>query len=115
DVARACRLALEVEAAENGVFNVGSGRAYTVREVARTLGAALGRQELEPEITGKYRMGDIRHCFADISLACAVLGFVPEVTFEAGLRELCGWLQGQQAQDRVAQMRAELEARGLTA
>jgi dTDP-L-rhamnose 4-epimerase len=115
DVARACRLALEVEEAEGGVFNVGSGRAFTVREVAKALGAALGKQHVEPEITGKYRIGDIRHCFADISLARDVLGYEPQVSFEAGLRELCGWLSGQAAHDRVAQMRAELEARGLTA
>jgi dTDP-L-rhamnose 4-epimerase len=115
DVARACRLALEVEQAVGGVFNVGSGRAFTVREVARALGTALGKRDIEPEITGKYRVGDIRHCFADISLARAVLGFAPQVPFEDGLRELCGWLEGQVALDRVAQMRAELEARGLTA
>jgi dTDP-L-rhamnose 4-epimerase len=115
DVARACRLALESEGAASGVFNVGSGRAFTVREVAQALGAALGKERIDPEITGKYRMGDIRHCFADISLARKVLGYEPRVQFEAGLRELCGWLEGQVAHDRVAQMRAELEARGLTA
>src|SRR3954471_10445154 len=104
DVARACRLALETEAAAGGVFNVGSGRAFTVREVAQALGAALGKERIEPEITGKYRVGDIRHCFADISLARKVLGYEPQVPFEAGLRELCGWLQGQVAHDRVAQM-----------
>ncbi|MFL5371044.1 MAG: NAD-dependent epimerase/dehydratase family protein [Myxococcales bacterium] len=115
DVARACRLALETGDAVGRVFNVGSGRAFTVREVARALGYALGKQHIEPDVTGKYRVGDIRHCFADISLARAVLGYEPQVTFDAGLRELCGWLQGQVAYDRVAQMRAELEARGLTA
>jgi dTDP-L-rhamnose 4-epimerase len=115
DVARACRLALEAADAAGHVYNVGSGRAFTVREVARALGAALGKQQIEPEVTGKYRMGDIRHCFADISLARKALGYEPQVTFEGGLRELCGWLEGQVAHDRVAQMRAELEARGLTA
>ncbi len=115
DVARACRLALEVPEAAGGVFNVGSGRAFTVREVARALGEALGRGHVAPEITGKYRMGDIRHCFADITLAQQVLGYEPQVPFETGLRELCDWLSGQVAHDRVAQMRAELEARGLTA
>jgi dTDP-L-rhamnose 4-epimerase len=114
DVARACRLALEVEQAEGSALNVGSGRAFTVREVARALGRALDRQ-VEPEISGKYRVGDIRHCFADISRARKVLGYQPHVTFEAGLRELCRWLEGQVAHDRVAEMRAELEARGLTA
>jgi dTDP-L-rhamnose 4-epimerase len=115
DVARACRLALELEDAAGGAFNVGSGQAFTVREVARALAVELGKPGIEPEITGAYRMGDIRHCFADISHARQVLGYEPQVTFQAGLRELCGWLEGQVAHDRVAQMRAELEARGLTA
>jgi dTDP-L-rhamnose 4-epimerase len=115
DVARACRLALEAEDVAGVALNVGSGRACTVLEVARALGAALGEQGIEPEITGKYRMGDVRHCFADISLARRVLGYQPQVSFENGLRELCAWLEGQVADDRVAQMRAELEARGLTA
>jgi dTDP-L-rhamnose 4-epimerase len=114
DVARACALALEAEDAAGRAFNIGSGRAFTVREVARALGGALGK-DIEPEITGKYRVGDIRHCFADISLARRVLGYEPQVEFEAGLQELCDWLDGQVAHDRVAQMRAELEARGLTA
>jgi dTDP-L-rhamnose 4-epimerase len=115
DVARACRLALESDGAAGGVFNVGSGRCFTVREVCQGLSDALGKRHLRPEITGKYRMGDIRHCFADISLARRVLGYEPAVRFEDGLSELCGWLGGQIAHDRVAEMRAELEARGLTA
>jgi dTDP-L-rhamnose 4-epimerase len=114
DVARACRLALEAEEAAGGAFNVGGGCAFTVRDVARAMGQQLGKQ-MEPEITAKYRTGDIRHCFADISLAQKALGYFPRVTFEEGLRELCNWLQGQVAHDRIAEMRAELEARGLTA
>jgi dTDP-L-rhamnose 4-epimerase len=114
DVARACLLALESEAASGGVFNIGSGRAITVREVAAALAEVLGKPGLRPELTGKYRVGDIRHCFADISLAREVLGYAPEVPFYEGLAELAGWLRGQVAQDRVAQAREELEARGLT-
>ena len=75
----------------------------------------LGKPHIRPEITGKYRMGDIRHCYADISLARKVLGYEPEVAFAHGLEELAQWLRGQAATDRVAQMRAELEARGLSA
>jgi dTDP-L-rhamnose 4-epimerase len=114
DVARACRLALEVEAAAGQVFNVGSGRACTVREVARQMSEIVGRSDLQPEITGKYRVGDIRHCFADISKAERLLGYRPQVEFHAGLTELARWLEGQVAVDRVDQMRAELERRGLT-
>jgi dTDP-L-rhamnose 4-epimerase len=115
DVARACLLALEKPAAAYGVFNVGSGHAATVREVARRMAEVLGKPQIRPEVTGKYRMGDIRHCFADISHARKVLGYEPQVPFSRGLTELADWLRGQIATDRVAQMRAELEARGLTA
>lgn len=115
DVARACRLALEVPQAPGGVFNVGSGRAYTVSGIAASMAAVLGCEEMAPEITGNYRVGDIRHCFADISLARQRLGYEPRVTLEQGLEELAGWLAGQVAYDRVAEARAELAARGLTA
>ena len=78
------------------------------------MGEVLGRQDLEPEITGNYRVGDIRHCFADITLARRVLGYEPAMPLEQGLIELAAWLEGQVAQDRVAEARAELTARGLT-
>jgi dTDP-L-rhamnose 4-epimerase len=113
DVARAFRLALEVPEADGQVFNIGSGRVYTVAEVARLMAEMIAGGRVAPEITGKYRMGDIRHCFPDISRAARVLGYRPEVTLEEGLRELCGWLRGQVAIDRVVEARAELAARGL--
>jgi dTDP-L-rhamnose 4-epimerase len=114
DVARACRLAMECPEAADRVFNIGSGNQYTVREIAHRMAAAVNREEIEPEITGKYRTGDIRHCFADISLARRVLGYTPEVEFEEGLEDLAEWLAGEVAIDRVAEARAELAARGLT-
>jgi dTDP-L-rhamnose 4-epimerase len=59
-------------------------------------------------------MGDIRHCFADITRAQSVLGYKPRVSLNDGLRELASWLEGQAAVDNVATARAELAARGLT-
>lgn len=114
DVTRACRLALEVPEAGGQVFNVGSGHYYTVREIAERMSAVLGMEQIRPEVTGKYRVGDIRHCFADITLARQVLGYEPRVTLEDGLTELAAWLGGQIAHDRVAEAQAELAARGLT-
>lgn len=114
DVAQACRLALEVPDAADEVYNVGSGNAYTVREIAERLAGVMGCDYIAPEITGKYRVGDIRHCFADISRARKILGFEPAVAFDSGLEELASWLEGQPADDRVAQASAELAARGLT-
>ncbi len=96
------------------MFNVGSGRSTSVAEVADRLAEALGREDLPPEVTHRYRVGDIRHCFADIGRAREVLGYAPRVTLEDGLAELSGWLAGQIAHDRVHEAGAELEARGLT-
>lgn len=114
DVVRVCRLALEKPEADGHVFNVGSGRPYTVREVADSLARVLGKEGVRPEITGKYRAGDIRHCYADISLAKRALGYKPRVTLDQGLQELARWLEGRIALDRVAQASAELAQRGLT-
>ncbi|MBV9082720.1 MAG: NAD-dependent epimerase/dehydratase family protein [Acidobacteriaceae bacterium] len=112
DVAQACRLALEVDNAKDHVFNVGSGHTITVQAVANALAKVLGKQ-IEPEITGSYRVGDIRHCFPDISLARKILGYEPAVTLERGMRDLADWLDQQTAHDRFNEMRAELTARGL--
>lgn len=114
DVARACRLALESPAAAGEVFNVGSGQAHTVRDIALRLAKLLGKEHLQPEITGKYRVGDIRHCCADIGKAQRMLGYAPQVRLDDGLGELAAWLESQAAVDRVAQASAELSARGLT-
>jgi dTDP-L-rhamnose 4-epimerase len=113
DVVSACCLALEAPAAPGHAFNVGSGRPYTVREVAEMLSAILGKR-IEPDICGKYRVGDIRHCFADITLARQMLGYEPRVTLETGLVELAEWLRSQTADDRVADASRQLAARGLT-
>jgi dTDP-L-rhamnose 4-epimerase len=74
----------------------------------------MGREDVEPTITGKYRVGDIRHCFGDMTLARETLGFEPRVTLEEGMAELAAWLEGQAADDRVDDAAAELATRGLT-
>jgi dTDP-L-rhamnose 4-epimerase len=115
DVAEACCLAMEKANDVAGqVFNVGSGRNYTVLEVARRLNDVLGKDSIEPVVTGKYRVGDIRHCFSDISLARELLGYEPKVDFSDGLAELAQWLQSQIAVDNVARAADELASRGLT-
>lgn len=113
DVARACRLALETPAAADRAFNISSGVPMTVQEVAERTVRAIGRGDLGVEITGKYRAGDIRHCFADITLAREILGYEPRVTLEHGLEDLAAWLEGQAATDRALEARQELAARGL--
>ena len=86
-----------------------------MRDVAALLATAMGCADIRPEITGRARAGDIRHCIADISLARQVLGYAPRRAFAKGLAELAEWVRRQQAEDRVQQARRELEARGLVA
>lgn len=114
DIAQASRLALETAEADFEVFNVGSGNAYTINEIAGKLSEILNKEYIAPEIFGKYRVGDIRHCFSDISKAKVILGYEPKVSLEQGLTELAEWLEGQTAEDKVTEARNELAVRGLT-
>ncbi len=113
DIVSACVLALHAEEAVGRVINIGSGHACTVLRVAELLADVLG-VSIEPEISGRYRAGDIRHCFADISLARQVLGYEPRVTLEQGIAELAEWLDVEGAQARLARGSAELTARVMS-
>jgi dTDP-L-rhamnose 4-epimerase len=114
DVATACSLALAHADAAGEVINIGSGTSVTVSEIARRLAEILGKQQFEPEVTGECRLGDIRHCFADVTKARELLSFDPAVRMDDGMRELAEWLEGQVANDLVDRARDELRARGLT-
>jgi dTDP-L-rhamnose 4-epimerase len=113
DVARAFRLALEKPEAAGHVINIGSGQAYPIAEVATMLAEAMAVPELEPEIMQKARSGDIRNCFADISKARELLGFEPRHRLEDSLDEIVGWVRDAAFVDRGAEMKQQLEARGL--
>ena len=115
DVARAFADALELPQAAGGTFNIGSGQDRSVREVADSLARAMGKNEIAAEVVHKARIGDIRHCFGDVSLARETLGYDPVEDFAAGLAELAEWVASETAEDRVAEARRELEARGLVA
>ena len=116
DVARACMLAMTTTATGQA-FNVGSGRAYTITEIANSIIAAVDAK-LEPRVTGNFRVGDIRHCFADISKAQRSLGYQPRVALTDGLSELAEWLSHAETQDRAQDnfihASNELARRGLT-
>jgi dTDP-L-rhamnose 4-epimerase len=114
DVANACRLALESEH-DGEVFNVGSGQSRSILSVANDLARVMNRRDLNPHITGKYRAGDIRHCFADIEKSRRLLGFAPRVEFTEGMAELAEYLAGQIADDQVERATQELASRGLVA
>ena len=113
DVARAFRLALEKPNAAGHVINVGSGRAYTIAEVATLLAEAMGVPEIGPDIMNKARSGDIRNCFADISKARELLGFEPQHRLENSLGPFAEWVRSTGAIDRSAEMKRQLEERGL--
>jgi dTDP-L-rhamnose 4-epimerase len=115
DIARAFLLALDHPKADGEVFNIASGADRTVEEVARLQAASMGRPDLEPEMAGKARAGDIRHCIPDLTKAQAVLGYEARQDFAEGLAELAEWVARQEAEDRVVEARKELEMRGLVA
>ncbi len=115
DVARAFADALVLPQAVGGTFNIGSGHDRSVTEVATELARAMGKNEIAPEIVGKARIGDIRHCFCDATLARETLDFEARQDFGEGLAELAEWVAEQTAEDRVGAARAELEKRGLVA
>ncbi len=113
DIVQGLMLAMEQDAANYEVFNVGTGRPLTIAEVAEKLAEGLGLQ-IKSQVTGRYRAGDIRHCYADISKIRQTLGYRPAISFEEGLPELLDWVGVQQVSDRAEQAAAELAARGLT-
>jgi dTDP-L-rhamnose 4-epimerase len=113
DVVQANLLALDKASMDYDYFNVGTGRRLTVLDVAGALAKALGK-DIAPKVVGKFREGDIRHCFADISKIRAAAGYAPTVAFEDGITELVDWCRTQQAEDRVLEAAQELAAKGLT-
>ncbi len=118
DVVRATLLAIDGPVAggheqSSSVLNVGSGERRSLLEVARAVTAALGGPE--PVVTGKFRVGDVRHSQADLTNARAVLGFEPSIAFADGIRALATELAEQLHEDHSARAEAELASRGLAA
>ncbi len=114
DVARAVVYAAE-RPVPGKAINIGSGTAVSVIEIAEMLAHEM-RKSIPPSIVGKYRQGDIRHCFADISTAKSLLRWTPAITFRQGVPELIEWVRSQRdVRDRVNQAWGELEQRGLLA
>lgn len=115
DVARATIAAAEAPAsALYQPFNIGVGRPMSIADMARALARAVGRT-IEPNVTGEFRQGDIRHCFADVSRAAEQLGFRASITFDDGARELASWAVDQAPEDRTDAANAELRRLGLIA
>jgi len=114
DIVEANILAMESSNANYEVFNVGTGKAIKILDIAQLLIKLYNKdKELKPEVTNKYRAGDIRHCFADISKIKTKLGYKPKVDFEEGMKELVGWSEKEEAEDKFEEAHEELKARGL--
>lgn len=109
DVVDALVLALENEKANFQKMNIGSGKAIAITDVAQKI-ASLLSVSIEPEITMKYRVNDIRHCFADTSLARRLLGWTPKISFEEGMTELIEWSKDQESVDNFVIAQKELQA-----
>jgi dTDP-L-rhamnose 4-epimerase len=114
DVVKANVLAMETDRADYQALNIGSGEPISVLEVARAVALSLGREDLVPDVTGRYRQGDIRHCYADITKARRLLGYEPSVRFVRGVTELVEWAAHQEASDTFDDHRQELARRGLS-
>ena len=112
-MARAGILAMERQDADYEVFNVGTGRSLTILQIAQVLINHLAEGEVEPQIVGQYRRGDIRHCFADIGRIRQKLGFQPQVAFEEGVADLISWVREQEATDGFGVVDRELRGKEL--
>jgi len=112
DVVNACILAMEKDQANYEIFNVGSGKPISIVEIANLLIKLLGK-DLKPEITYKFRKGDVRHCYADISKIKNKIGFEPKTTLEEGLKKLIEWAKETKAVDKFEKVHKELKKKGL--
>ena len=113
DVVDATILGIEKEEANGEIFNVGSGVATTVKEVANSL-KKLYNSEINISISGKYRLGDIRHNYADLNKAKTLLGFTPKYNFKKGISEFVNWVKTQKVmEDKYEKSIQELKDKGL--
>ncbi len=112
DIVEAKVFLLENPNAVNEMYNVCTGKGTSIGELSEMLSKVLGREEIKPEIIGKYRAGDIRHCYGDGS-KLAALGWKPRFALEDGLRELIEWSKTAESVDMVSQAHNELVEKGL--
>jgi dTDP-L-rhamnose 4-epimerase len=112
DIVQANLLSMKQKAADYHVFNVGAGRQITIKGIAEVL-ATLFKSDVKPKITGQFRPGDVRHCFADISKIKNALDYSPTISFEEGMNELIEWSKDAESVDKVDQATKELRDKGL--
>ena len=110
DVVTACMLAIERDEIGDIVANVGTGRATTLLQLQMLLRRHIaGAEDIEPEIVGRFREGDVRSCYADVSRARELLGFAARVSLAEGVKELTAWVLEQSSADRARDALEELQ------
>lgn len=112
DIVRANIFVMNNSKADYRAFNVGTGKATSILEIAQILIKLYKKDNLMPKIVNSYRKGDIRHCFADIS-SLKKLGFSPKTGFEEGMRQLIEWASNTEAKDMVHSADLKLLKKGL--
>lgn len=113
DVVNATIAGMEVPEANGHVFNIGTGIATDVLTVAKTLCKHYGI-DVSLNVSGNYRLGDIRHNYADISLAKKIFGFKPKWTFDQGIKQFTEWVNKQELQkDNYEASLEEMKQKGL--
>ena len=113
DIVRGLLLAMDRPQSDYQVLNLGTGHLTTVLEVAEMLSQRLTSGEIVADIRHQFRMGDIRHCYADLAKARDLLGFEPTISLQDGLGDLLSWVRQQRAEDRFAQVEKELADKAL--
>lgn len=113
DVANAVLACIEAPLSEGAILNLGSGKPTSVMEVAKLLCCVMG-SAIEPHVTGEYRVGDIRHNFANIQKVEKMTGFRPAIALEAGMKRFCDWVLSEPVpEDMLDKANAELKARKM--
>lgn len=113
DVVEAVTLALASDKAIGQIVNIGSGEPMRIADCAERLASLLGRADIVPQITGKFRRGDIRHCVADLTRARSLLGYCVRVSWDQGLTELIQWATNAPTEDMTGKAQRELYERGI--
>lgn len=112
DIVQANILAMQSKNGNYESYNVGTGKPITIKKVAETIARLYG-SDIMPKVQNKFRKGDVRHCFADISKIKSKLGFEPKHSFEETIKEIIEWSKNVEAVDKFEEANNELKSKGL--
>ena len=112
DVVAALVMAIDNKKSDFEIFNLGSGHKTPIKDIAEILAKLLGKK-ISPKTTGKFRVNDIRHCYADITKVGKLLGWEPSVKLENGLKELIEWSRNEEARDMFDNAEKKMKEKNL--